>query len=214
MKSFSSIAGLTLALVALAGSSQAQSISFGLRGTGSFPTGSFARDPGSTSASSALVQGAKQGFGYGADLGLSFGMVGAYAGFDHISFDCQTTSCGSDGEYTLQGATVGLKLMLPVASRFRPFAKGGVTFNNLKGTYGSSSTSRGFTTDRKPGYELGIGADYGLAGIVAISPQLRYVGQNFDAKIPGVTSTATVDNQGANFFTFDLGLSVHTPWGM
>ena len=55
----------------------------------------------------------------------------------YVNFNFQT-----DGEYTLQGATVGLKLMLPVASRFRPFAKGGVTFNNLKSTYGSSSTSR------------------------------------------------------------------------
>jgi len=98
-------------------------------------------------------------------------------------------------------------------SRFRAFVKGGVTFNDLKGSYGSSSTSNGLTTDRKPGYEVGIGGDYGLLGLVSITPQVRYVGQNLNAKVPGVTSTATTNNQGANYFTFDLGLSVHTPFG-
>jgi hypothetical protein len=207
------IAGLALALLSFTASAEAQSISFGLRGTGSFPTGSFAENPGAPSAGSALVQGAKQGFGYGADIGVSLGIIGAYAGFDHVAFDCETASCGSDGEYTLQGAAVGLKLRLPVASRFRPFLKGGVTFHELKGTYGSSS-SPGLTTDRNPGYEIGLGADYGLLGIVSITPQLRYVGQNFDAKVPGVTSTATTENQGVDYFTFDLGLTLHTPWGL
>ncbi|MBW8770300.1 MAG: outer membrane beta-barrel protein [Gemmatimonadetes bacterium] len=210
MKALPALAGLALSLVSLALPLSAQSISFGLRGTGSFPTGSFAQDP---SSSAAVLQGAKQGFGYGADAGISFGLIGLYAGFDHIAFDCQTASCGSDGQYTLQGVTTGLKLTLPVASRFRPFLKGGVTFNDLKGSYGSSSTSNGLTTDRKPGYEVGVGGDYGLLGLVSITPQVRYIGQNLNAKVPGVTSTATTNNQGANYFTFDLGLSVHTPFG-
>ena len=189
-------AGLALTLASFAASAQAQSISFGLRGSGGFPTGSFAET--SAGSSAAVVQGAKSGFGYGADL---------------IAFDCQTTACGSDGEYTLQGVTAGVKLMLPVASRFRPFVKGGVTFKDLKGSYGSSTTPNGLTTERKPGYEIGLGGDYGLLGIVSITPQVRYIGQNFDAKVPGVTSTATTDNQGVNYFTFDLGLSLHSPFG-
>jgi opacity protein-like surface antigen len=157
------------------------------------------------------VQGAKSGFGYGADVGVGLGPIGVYAGFDHISFDCQTTACGSDGEYTLQGVTAGVKLSLPVATRFRPFVKGGVTFKDLKGSWGSSTTSNGLTTERKPGYEIGLGGDYGLLGIVSITPQVRYIGQNFDARVPGVTSTASADNQGVNYFTFDLGLSLHSP---
>ena len=204
-------AGLALTLASFAASAQAQSISFGLRGSGGFPTGSFAET--SAGSSAAVVQGAKSGFGYGADLGVSMGPLGVYAGFDHIAFDCQTTACGSDGEYTLQGVTAGVKLMLPVASRFRPFVKGGVTFKDLKGSYGSSTTANGLTTERKPGYEIGLGGDYGLLGIVSITPQVRYIGQNFDAKVPGVTSTATTDNQGVNYFTFDLGLSLHSPFG-
>jgi hypothetical protein len=64
---------LTLLLVAspLAG----QSISIGVRGTGSIPTGSFADDQ--TAASSTVIAGAKNGFGYGLDAGLSFGPLGS-----------------------------------------------------------------------------------------------------------------------------------------
>src|SRR6187397_1351562 len=71
-------AGVALTLVSFAASAQAQSISFGLRGSGGFPTGSFAET--SAGSNAALVQGAKSGFGYGADLGVSMGPLGVYAG--------------------------------------------------------------------------------------------------------------------------------------
>ena len=202
--------GIALSLVSLATPLAAQSISIGLRGSGSFPTGDFAETSSSTT-NTALIEGAKSGFGYGAEVGLSFGPIGAYASFDHIKFDCETTTCTNDGKYTLQGVTAGLKLGLPLASRFRPFIKGGVTYNDLEGSYGSSTKSNGLTTEKAPGYELGLGADYSLLGIVSITPQVRYVGQNFKGKVPGVTNTSTTPNSGVNYFTFDLGLSLHTP---
>jgi len=34
-----------------------------------------------------------------------------------------------------------------------------------------------------------------------------------EAMMHGVTSTATTDNQGVDYFTFDLGLSLHSPFG-
>ncbi|MEO8563105.1 MAG: outer membrane beta-barrel protein [bacterium] len=203
---------LALPLAMLAAPLSAQSISFGLRGTGSFPTGDFAETQ-TSAGSTAAIDGAKSGFGYGAEVGVSLGFIGAYASFDHIKFDCETTTCSTDGKYTLQGVTAGVKLGLPLMSRFRPFLKGGVTYNDLEGSYGSSSTSNGLTTEKAPGYEIGVGADYGLLGIVSITPQLRYVGQNFKGKLPGVTSTTT-PSSGVNYFTFDLGLSLHTPFGM
>jgi hypothetical protein len=198
--------GLALSLASLAAPLAAQSISFGLRGTGSFPTGSFGEDP--SAASPNLIQGAKQGFGFGAEVGVGLGPIGAYGSFDHIAFDCETTACSSNGEYTLQGVTVGLKLSPPMLSRFRPFLKSGVTFNSLKGGYGASSG--GLTTDRKPGYEVGVGADYNLLGLLSITPQLRYVGQNLKTKLIGSNAAPT---SGVNYFTFDLGLSLHTPFG-
>jgi opacity protein-like surface antigen len=210
MSAFPRTAIAVASLLLVASSIHAQSISLGLRGTGSFPTGSFADAQGS---SSAAIAGAKSGFGYGLDVGLGVGPIGIYGGFDHIKFDCETSTCQSDGKYTLQGVTVGLKLMVPTHTRVRPFVKGGVTFNDLEGSYGSSTSSSSvFTTDKTPGYELGGGIDVSLLGIVSFSPQVRYIGQNLKYKVPGV-STPTSSTQGVNYFTFDLGLSVHSPFG-
>jgi hypothetical protein len=87
-----------------------------------------------------------------------------------------------------------------------------VTFNKLTGDYGSSSSGK-LTSDRAPGYEVGVGADVSLAGLIGLVPQFRYVGQNLKAKIPGVTSPDP-DGQGVNYFTFDFGLVFHTPYSI
>lgn len=204
------VAALSLALMAPA--MLAQSISFGLRGSGNVPTGAFADNTTSATANNALIAGAKTGFGYGLDVGLGLGLIGIYAGFDHVEFDCETTTCTNNGKYTLQGVTVGAKLSLPVMDVFRPFVKGGVTFHDLSGNYGSGTSATSFSTEQTPGYEVGVGGDFGLLGLVSITPQVRYVGQNLKAKIPGVTTTGG-NSTGVNYFSFDLGLSVHTPFG-
>lgn len=187
----------------------AQSLSVSLRGTGSFPTGSFAEDQ-TGSGNAAVIDGAKNGFGYGLDVGLGVGPIGVYAGFDHIKFDCETTTCTSDGKYTLQGVTAGLKVYTPPVSMLHPFIKGGVTFNDLQGGYGSSS-SNVLTTDRAPGYEVGGGADITFLRLLSLTPQVRYVGQNLKAKIPGV-SAPSATGQAINYLTFDLGLTFHSPF--
>ncbi|MEO7084792.1 MAG: outer membrane beta-barrel protein [Gemmatimonadaceae bacterium] len=199
-----------IASFAVASNLNAQSISLGLRGTGSIPTGAFGQDQ--TTPNTALIEGAKTGFGYGLDAGLSLGMIGVYAGFDHVQFDCKTGSCNTDGKYTLQGVTVGVKLSATGSSLIRPFVKGGVTLNDLQGGYGGSSSNT-LMTDRSPGYEFGAGADVTLGGILSFTPQARYVGQNLKARIPGVVNTSTTPTQGVNYISFDLGLSLHTPFG-
>ncbi len=187
---------------------QAQSFSIGLRGTGTVPTGSFADAQSSSDA--ALIEGAKNGFGYGLDVGIGLGMFGVYGGFDHINFDCATATCRTDGKYTLQGVTAGVKLSPVSVSMFRPFVKGGVTFNDLQGGYGGSSSNR-LTTDKTPGYELGAGADFSFMGLFSLVPQVRYIGQKLKTKVPGVTSPSAV-GQSVNYLAFDLGLSVHSPF--
>lgn len=204
------LVALTMLLIMCsAHSSHAQSFSIGLRGTGAFPTGAFA-ETGAT-PNDALIKGAKSGFGYGLDLGVSLGMFGVYAGFDRINFDCETSSCTNNGEFKLQGVSVGAKLMPNMMTRFRPFLKGGVTFNTLEGVYGGNSSGNRLTTDRAPGYEIGIGGNIALAGMLALTPQLRYVGQNLRAEIPGVSVPST-PSDGVNYFTFDLGLSFTPPF--
>jgi hypothetical protein len=198
----------TLLAVAIVPAAHAQSISIGLRGTGSFPTGSFSEQQ--TSANATVIEGAKSGFGYGLDVGLGLGMFGIYAGFDHIKFDCATATCQTDGKYTLQGVTAGVKLSPANSSLFRPFVKGGVTFNDLQGGYGGSSTNV-LTTDKAPGYEIGAGLDVSFAGVLSLTPQVRYIGQNLKTKVPGVNSPSATST-GVNYYTFDLGFSVHTPF--
>src|SRR5262249_2819985 len=101
MHSTRRILGLAVGLTSFASALAAQSISIGLRGSGTFPTGSFSQTQTQAAASGAVIEGAKSGFGYGLDAALSMGFIGIYAGFDHINFDCQTASCQTDGKYTL-----------------------------------------------------------------------------------------------------------------
>jgi hypothetical protein len=210
MTSPRSLVTSAFALLFLASSLSAQSIYFGLRGTGSIPTGAFAETGTSSTTNSAVIDGAKNGFGYGLDAGLGLGPIGIYVGFDHIKFDCETATCQSDGKYTLSGATAGVKLSLPSKSIVRPFVKGGVTFHDLEGGYGGSQ-SNSLSTEKTPGYEIGLGADINLLGVFSFTPQARYVGQQLKAKIPGV-NTPAADGTGVNYFSFDLGFAVHTPW--
>ena len=197
------------AFVLLASPVEAQWLSIGLRGSGSIPTGEFA--DGAVSSTIAKINGARSGFGYGLDVGLGVGMFGLYGGFDHVRFDCHILTCSSEGRYTLSGVSAGLKLAPFRRSVLSPFVKSGVTFNELQGGYGGT-TSNTLTSDRAPGYELGTGVDVSVLGLVTLTPQLRYIGQQLKVRVPGVTSPPA-DGQGVNYLSFDLGLTVHTPFG-
>ena len=197
---------LTLLAAALVSvTARGQGFYLGLRGGAGIPTGDFSN----TGSSATAVDAAKSGFGYGVDAGLSLGFIGVYAGFDHIKFDCESNTCDSDGKYSLQGLAAGLRLSLPGSSLVHPWVKGGVTFNELKGEFGTSS--QGLSTDRNPGYEIAAGLDIPLLRIFSLYPQARYVGQNLKYDIPGVTNNATSPEAKANYMTFDLGLSFHNP---
>ena len=212
MSTTSKTIALAAGFMTLASVLSAQAISIGLRGTGSFPTGSFSQTSGTAPPTDAAIEGAKSGFGYGLDAGLGVGPIGIYASFDHIKFDCATATCQTDGKYTLSGVTGGVKVYLPHISIARPYVKGGVTFNDLQGGYGGQS-SNALTTDHTPGYEVGGGFDVSFLGILSFCPQVRYVGQNLKAKIPGVIVNANATGTAVNYFTFDAGMSVHTPFG-
>jgi hypothetical protein len=197
-----------LALMLGAGGLRAQGFSLGLRGGGGFPLGDFASTSASTgTANQAVLSGAKSGFGYGLDAGLSMGFIGVYAGFDHVQFNCQDTQCGSDGKYTLGGVSGGLRLTLVQHGMIRPWVKGGVTFADLNGSYGSGSSNT-LTTDRAPGYEIAGGIDVPFLGLLAFSPQVRYVGQNAKFRVPGVTVNQTQQQQTLSYLKLELGLSL------
>ena len=158
-----------------------------------------------------LLVGAKSGFGYGLDAGINLGPIGFYAGFDKIQFDCSEESCAADdGSYKLQGVSGGVRLSIPLFPIVRPWVKAGVTFNDLDVDFGAASSRTRFSTERTPGYELGAGIDIPFGGILSLTPQVRYIGQKLDYRIPGVT-TGDKRSEEANYYTFDLGLRLRTP---
>ncbi len=214
MSSTRALVGIVALLVG-AGGVQGQGFSIGLRGGGGIPLGTFAQaaaasQSGTSGTNQALLSGAKTGFGYGLDAGLSMGFIGLYAGFDHVQFNCNDPQCGSQGQYTLGGVSGGVRLTFLQHGMIRPWAKGGVTLADLKGSYGSGQNGN-LTTDRTPGYEIAGGIDIPLLGLLAFSPQVRYVGQNARGiKIPGVTvqTSGSAPQQTVNYLKFELGLAL------
>lgn len=217
MKTVFRTLALAIAVAVATGDISAQTISLSVRGGGAVPTGAFSDKlnfnipdcPACDYYVPATMAGAKSGFGYGLDAGLQMGIAGVYASFDHIDFDCTSFACDSDGKYKLTGATAGVKLAMPTTSVLRPFVKGGITFDKLEGAY----VGQKVTTDRKPGYEVGAGLDIGILGLVSLTPQVRYIGQNFKYNVPSVVVTGSEFSQKANYYSFDIGLSVHNPIG-
>lgn len=198
------------AFLAFAAPLEAQLFYVGIRGGAGVPTGAF-EDP-QFATEEQFVAGAKAGFGYGLDAGINLGPVGVYAGFDKINFECAEQSCGSaDSKYRLQGVSAGVRLSIPLVPVIKPWVKAGVTLSELEGDFASTSSRARFTTERTPGYELGAGFDIPfLGGFFSLTPQVRYVGQKLDYKIPGVSTGDEVSND-ANYYTFDLGLRLRSP---
>jgi len=197
-------------LIATATPLHAQLFYVGLRGGAGIPTGSFSEI--SSSSEAGVLDGAKAGFGYGLDAGINLGPLGFYAGFDRIRFDCAEQSCGGrDSKYKLQGASAGVRLSVPLFPFVKPWVKGGVTFNELDAEFGHASRVPQFSTERSPGYEVGAGIDIPIAGgFFSVTPQVRYVGQKLDYRIPGVTTGGEVSTA-ANYYTIDLGLRLRSP---
>jgi len=198
-----------LGIVAGATTAEAQLFYIGLRGGAGIPTGSFTDSAGGT-AENRVLAGAKTGFGYGLDLGVNLGPLGVYAGFDKIKFDCEEQVCPAETNYKLQGVSAGLRVSVPFFPLVKPWAKAGVTFNELEADFTGGGSSPQFSTERTPGYEIGAGLDIPLARIFSLTPQVRYIGQKLDYRIPGVTTGNTTE-KAANYYTFDLGLRFRSP---
>ena len=187
----------------------AQLFYVGVRGGAGIPAGAFGES--ATPSEESLLVGAKNGFGYGLDAGINLGPLGFYAGFDRMQFDCSEESCAADdGSYKLKGVSGGIRLSVPFFPIVKPWVKAGVTLNELDVDFGAASSRTQFTTERSPGYELGAGIDIPFGGIFSLTPQVRYIGQKLDYRLPGIDSPGKQSNE-ANYYTFDIGLRLRTP---
>jgi hypothetical protein len=187
------------AVAAFGGVADAQALYAGVRAGTGIPTGDFSQDATAT-GNSAYLRGASPGLGYGLDGGIGSPMFGFYASYDRIRFGCSSGQCSTSGKYELTGYAAGVRASVPLLPLLRPWAKAGLTYNELKGSVGTTSV----TTGSSPGYEVGAGVDIPIfMGFFSLTPQVRRIRQRLS---PNGGSKRDV-----NYYTFDIGLRVRTP---
>ena len=206
MKSRTHIAALVCLTAALSRSADAQALYAGIRGSAGIPTGEFSQEATGT-GNAALLRGASAGLGYGFDAGLGATLVGFYASYDRIQFDCRSGSCSSSGKYEAAGISAGARVSIPLLPLLKPWAKAGITYMQMKGSVSGVPV----TTEKRPGYEVGAGVDIPiLMGFFSLSPQIKLVHQKLEPVI-ATSSATTGGKRPADFYVFSLGLNVRSP---
>jgi hypothetical protein len=190
---------------AAAAPAHAQLFYGGVRVGAGIPTGTFAETRQGTS-DDGFLRGANAGLGYGLDAGFGAGPLGFYGSYDRIDFGCDRSSCAG-GKYKLSGVSAGVRMGVPLVPIIKPWVKAGITFHEIA-TTGSGGTS--VKTDRRPGYELGAGVDIPVMILFSLTPQVRYVGQSLNYKLP-LAGSSSDGRKKASFYTFDLGFRVRSP---
>lgn len=189
---------LLVAGIVSAGSANAQALYAGVRVGAGIPLGGFGDDSPRT-GNDALLHGATAGPGYGFDAGIGSPLFGIYAGYDRINFGCSSSACAASGKYRLTGVSAGVRASVPLLPLVKPWAKAGITYNEMKTTVNGAEISTG----RHPGYEVGAGVDIPvMMGFFSLTPQVRRVRQ----KLPIAGSKKSAD-----YYTFDIGLRLRTP---
>lgn len=198
----SAFAGIVLATIAFASRGEGQALYAGIRGGVGVPTGDFSQTTTAT-GSAAFLHGASPGLGYGLDAGLGSGLVGFYGSYDRIQFDCKSEACSTSGKYRLTGYAAGVRVGVPLLPLFKPWAKAGITYNELVGSNAAASPTR-ISTGKSFGYEIGGGVDIPiLMGFFSLTPQVRYIRQKLDPNSSG--------KRPADYYTFDIGLRARSP---
>lgn len=204
-------AGAVAGMLSVSGArAEAQLFYIGVRAGAGIPAGSFA-DTVNAGSGSALLTGARPGLGYGLDAGVSLGpMLGGYASYDRIAFGC-SGNCASSGKYTLKGYAAGVRVGIPFLPLLKPWAKAGITLNELEGELGGPNDGVRVIAKRSPGYEIGAGVDIPvLAGFFTLTPQVRRVRQKLEFAAPDIGESAS-GKKPADYYTFDLGLRLRSP---
>jgi opacity protein-like surface antigen len=207
MKSRITIAALFGFSVTLTLPVESQAVYAGVRGGAGIPTGEFAEEA-TENGNAALLHGASPGLGYGFDAGLGSTLIGFYASYDRVKFECQSSSCATSGRYELTGMSAGARIGIPLLPLLKPWAKAGLTYMQMKGSVSGVDV----TTKKRPGYEIGAGADIPiLMGFFSLSPQIKLVRQKLEPVV-ATSSAPTGGKRPADFYLFSLGLNVRSPF--
>lgn len=182
----------------------------GIRGGAGIPTGPFAEKTTAT-GNDALLRNATPGFGYGLDAGIGSPLLGLYAGYDRIRFGCASGTCATSGKYELTGISAGVRASVPLLPLIKPWAKAGITYNEMKGSFPGASSGMSVSTGKGLGYEVGAGVDIPMfLGLFSLTPQVRRVRQNLEPRLSPSTGTSA-GKRPADYYTFDIGLRVRSP---
>jgi len=198
MKALHTLIAVVLAAT-VSRSADAQALYAGVRVGTAIPTGDFSANATAT-GNAAYLRGASPGLGYGLDAGVGSPLFGLYASYDYIEFGCNSDACATSGKYELKGYAAGVRASVPLLPLLRPWAKAGITYNEMNADVSGTavSTGKGF------GYEIGAGADIPiLMGFFSLSPQVRRVRQRL--------SPNDGSKRDADYYTFDIGFRVRTP---
>ena len=207
MKSQFSIAALACLVATSAPPAKAQAIYAGVRGSSGIPAGDFGEETTAT-GNDALLRGASPGLGYGFDAGLGSTLIGFYASYDRIQFECQSGSCAASGKYEVKGVSAGARVGIPLLPLVKPWAKAGITYMQMTGSVSGTAV----TTEKRPGYEIGAGVDIPiLMGFFSLSPQMKLVRQKLEPVIASSSAT-TGGKRAADYYVFSLGLNVRSPF--
>ena len=178
--------------------SHAQALYAGVRAGAASPTGAFSTSASGTEDPS--LRGATAGAGYGLDAGVGSPLVGFYASYDRINFGCASGgACATSGKYKLSGVAGGVRVGIPLIPMIKPWAKAGITYNEITRTLNGTTSSTG----KSPGYEVGAGVDIPvLLNFFSLTPQVRRIRQKLS--LGG-------SKRSADYYTFDIGFRVRTP---
>jgi len=143
----------------------------------------------------------KTGFGGGAAVSVRLVPdLFAYGGWDWQHHGTQTTVFGQGAQVEDNGYAFGLRYVLPLGSRTRPWVRGGGLFNHVE-IRESWEGEQLADSKHTLGMEVAGGVEVALSGPWSLTPGLRYRRFEPTVRSGGVESSSTLSD-----VTFDVGV--------
>ena len=141
------------------------------------------------------------GIGFGGALGVRvLPDLFAYGGWDWQHHSAQAPVFGASAHVEDTGYAFGLRYVVPVSSRAKPWVRAGGLYNHVE-VEGSSAGLLVADSKHTLGLEVGGGLEFPLGGPWSLTPGLRYRRFEPTVRFGGVESSSTLSD-----VTFDVGM--------